>query len=81
MTIPGEEPVYGTLGRDIAEIYNDLRDVLAACQSENQHSFIDILWYARDQFEHHWGEHATKALRVIDSLLYRQYIEVGGDDA
>jgi hypothetical protein len=78
---PSEEAVYGSLGRDLAEIYNDLRDVLAADERKNEDTFPDILWNARFRFEHHWGAHATKALRVIDSLLYRHYIDVGDSDA
>jgi Domain of unknown function (DUF5063) len=78
---PTEEAVYGSLGRDLAEIYRDLRDVLAAYELKNQDTVHDILWSTRFQFEHYWGEHATKALRVIDSLLYRQYVEVRDRDA
>jgi hypothetical protein len=65
---------HGSLGGALAEIYNDLRDVLAAYRPENGDTLIDILWHAHFQFGYHWGEHATKALRVIDSLLYRQYV-------
>ena len=80
---PSDEPIYGSLGGDLAEIYSDLRDVLEAYKTKDQDALTDILWHARFQFEHHWGEHATKALRVMDSLLYRQYIEdmVGDRDA
>jgi hypothetical protein len=78
---PSEEAVYGSLGLDLAEIYRDLRNVLATDESKNEDTLPDILSDARFQFEHHWGEHATKALRVIDSLLYRQYIEVEDRDA
>jgi hypothetical protein len=76
---PSEEAIYRSLGGDLAEIYNDLRDVLAVNELKNEDVLPDILWNARFQFEHHWGEHATKALRVIDSLLYRQYVEVDAD--
>jgi hypothetical protein len=80
---PSEEAIHGSLGGDIAEIYKDLRDDLDGYESKNDETLIDILWNARVQFEHHWGEHATKAIRVMDSLLYRQYIEnmVGDRDA
>jgi hypothetical protein len=80
---PSEDAIYGSLGGDLAEIYNDLRDVLAAYDPKNEDTLTDVLWHAHVQFGHHWGEHATKALRVIDSLLYRQYIEdmVGDRDA
>ena len=72
---PDEEAIYGSLGRDLAEIYNDLPDVLAAYDQTKEENLHETLWSARFQFGYHWSEHATKALRVMDSLLYRQYIE------
>jgi hypothetical protein len=78
---PSEEAVYGSLGRDLAETYRDIRNVLAAAEWKKEEPLCDIMWDARFKFEHDWGEHATKALRVIDSLLYRQYMEAEDRDA
>jgi len=70
-----EEPIYGSLGNDLAEIYNDLRDIVASYDRTNESALIDILWNAQFKFSYHWGEHATKALRVLDSLIHRQHVE------
>jgi hypothetical protein len=72
---PREEPIYGSLGNDLAEIYSDLRDVIAAYEPTKEDTLVDVLWNAQFQFSYHWGEHATKALRVIDSMMHRQNIE------
>jgi len=71
---PSEEPICGSLGNDLAEIYNDLCDVVAAYERTDENTVIDVLWNAQVKFSYHWGEHATKALRVLDSLMHRQNI-------
>lgn len=61
----GQEPVIGSLADDLADIYADLSRGLAAWDAGKVHSAV---WEWRFHFEHHWGEHATGALRALHAL-------------
>ncbi len=54
--------VIGSLADDIADIYRDLARGLQEWRSSNSGG---ALWEWRFRFEHHWGEHATSALRAL----------------
>jgi hypothetical protein len=44
----------------------------------------DVVWQWRCDFTTHWGRHAASALRVINNLLYTEFVEAleeGGADA
>lgn len=58
-----EEPVFGSLSMDIAEICLDLKDALRLQKSGN--ALNDIHWEWRFDFRSHWSKHASSALRVL----------------
>jgi hypothetical protein len=58
-----EEPVFGSLATDIAEIYLDLKDALRLLKSGA--ALDDIHWEWRFDFREHWSRHATRALKVL----------------
>ena len=63
---PATEPeVVGLLSDDIADIYHDLRRGL---EHWHRRETGEALWEWRFNFEHHWSEHATGALRAISAL-------------
>jgi hypothetical protein len=58
-----EEPLFGSLAIDIAEVYLDLKDALRLQKSGA--ALNDIYWEWRFDFRSHWSKHATSALRVL----------------
>jgi Domain of unknown function (DUF5063) len=58
-----EEPVNGSLARDIAEIYLDLKDAIKLMGTGA--NLNDVHWQWRFDFRQHWGRHAVSALRVL----------------
>jgi hypothetical protein len=58
-----EEPVFGVLSVDIAEIYVDLDDALSLLESGA--ALNDIHWDWRFEFRSHWSKHAASALRMM----------------
>ena len=71
-----EEPVVGSLTDDLADIY---RDVVRGLHAYEQKDVEAAIWEWRFNFAHHWGAHATAAIRVLQvwlqanaaDLLYR----------
>lgn len=59
---PEREEVMGSLADDIADIYQDLR---GGMNKWRRGSSGEALWEWRFNFEVHWGEHATGALRAL----------------
>jgi hypothetical protein len=59
---PGDPEVTGSLADDIADIYLDLRCGLLKW---NREETGPALWEWRFGLEHHWGEHATGAIRAL----------------
>jgi hypothetical protein len=61
-----ESPVAGSLTDDLTDIYRDLRRGLAIADSG---SMIDAVWEWRYNYEIHWGNHATDAIRVLHRII------------
>jgi hypothetical protein len=62
LAVPPEQPGIGSLSDDIGDIYKDvgrgLREYEAGCRAE-------ALWEWGFGFKHHWGAHATSAIRAL----------------
>jgi hypothetical protein len=65
---PEESEVAGLLADDFADIYRDLQDGL---DKWNRGETGEALWEWRFNFENHWGEHLTGALRALHILTAR----------
>ena len=57
-----EAPIAGSLTDDFADIYLDLMRGLLAFDTGNEEG---AGWEWRFHFDHHWGDHAVDALRVL----------------
>jgi hypothetical protein len=64
-------PTYGSISDDISDLYQDLKDGLQRWEMASLKTKRRILSNWRFQFEIHWGEHATSALRAIYFVLFR----------
>ena len=66
LPVPPEEPVIGSIADDVIDIYRDVVTGLRAYQAGNK---TGALWEWGGGFRHHWGEHATGAIRAIHAWL------------
>jgi hypothetical protein len=60
--VPPEDPVIGDLADDIADIYRDLRRGLNLLDAGHTEQAV---WEWVFHLKHHWGEHATSAIRAL----------------
>jgi len=65
----------GSLADDLAEIYSDLVPGLEVWEKADANRRRDIVWDWCYAYDHHWGEHATNAIRPIYFLLYQRMDE------
>jgi hypothetical protein len=73
--LAGQEPVVGSLSDDLADIYADLIRGILAWEAGDPTAAV---WAWGFHFGHHWGEHATGALRALHAL--RDGYEYGEPD-
>ena len=66
LPIPPGEPAIGSLADDIIDIYRDVVTGLRAYQNGDEPNAI---WEWGFGFRHHWGEHATGAIRALHAWL------------
>ncbi len=67
--LPLEAPVVGDLADDLADIYRDLAAGLALYEAG---SVEDALWHWGFNFQIHWGEHASSAIRALHCYLSQE---------
>ncbi|MFL5328956.1 MAG: DUF5063 domain-containing protein [Gemmataceae bacterium] len=63
---PEEPPVIGSLADDIADIY---RDVVTGLREYEAGQRAQAVWEWGFGLQHHWGEHATGAIRALHCWL------------
>jgi hypothetical protein len=61
-----EEPVFGTLTDDLADIYSDVKRGLSLFDAGYK---IEAIWEWRFNFYIHWGVHLTSAQRAIHTYI------------
>ncbi len=66
LIVPPEEPGIGSLSDDIADIYRDVVSGLVEFESGRR---AEALWEWGFNFRHHWGAHATGAIRAVHAWL------------
>ena len=66
LPVPPEQPVVASLADDIADIY---RDVVSGLQEHQAGRRAQAVWEWGFGFRHHWGEHATGAIRALHCWL------------
>ena len=66
LLVPPDEPVIGSIDEDITDIYRDVVAGLRAYQTGNR---AGAIWEWGFHFHHHWGKHATGAIKAIHAWL------------
>lgn len=64
-----EEPVVGDLANDLVNIYHDVATGLSLYDAG---SIDDALWQWGFNFQIHWGEHASSAIRALHRYLAQE---------
>lgn len=67
--LPPEQPVVGDLGDDLVDIF---RDVAAGLALYEAGSVEDAIWHWGFNFQVHWGEHASSAIRALHCYLSQE---------
>ena len=62
-----DEPAYGSLSDDLADIWRDLK--VGLVELETGAGELDAIWHWRFTFWSHWGRHAVEALLVLQRAL------------
>jgi hypothetical protein len=66
LPVPAESPVVGDLPDDLADIYTEVTAGLRAYEAGDRDTAV---WHLGLTFIHHWGEHATSAIRALHCWL------------
>lgn len=66
LLVPPDEPVIGSIADDITDVYRDVVTGLRAYQTGNR---AGAIWEWGFHFHHHWGKHATGAIKAIHAWL------------
>ena len=72
-----DEPVIGTIGDDISDIYSELKDGLAIYPP----SPLEAVWYWKFGFINHWGHHLVSVLKPIHHLFSNYLITESKTDS
>ena len=66
LLVPPDEPVIGSIAYDITDVYRYVVTGLRAYQTGNR---AGAIWEWGFHFHHHWGKHATGAIKAIHAWL------------
>ena len=63
-----DEPIFGSLADDLADIYRDVKEGILVAEA-GQVELQELIFEWRFSFYSHWGKHAIDALEVIHCRL------------
>lgn len=67
-----KEPVAGSIGDDVADIYVDLRIGLEVYKNETNAEMIEAIWHWRFSFYTHISNHIVDVLRAINRIIMHE---------
>lgn len=65
-----EGPMMCTISEDLADIYQDLKNFVAAFASQNEESMNNAIVKVKENFRTYWGQRLVNAMRPIHDLTY-----------
>jgi len=65
-----DTPVLATVSEDLADVYQDLKDMIANFQSADLQIMNDTLANCQEHFRNFWGQKLINALRALHNVLY-----------
>lgn len=63
-----DEPLTAFISEDLADIYQELKNLAANYQTENEEVMNDALLACLEAFEEHWGQKLVNVLRPLHAL-------------
>ncbi len=63
-----DEPITAFISENVADIYQELKDLAANYQSSNEEVMNDALLACLEAFREHWGQKLLNALRALHAL-------------
>ena len=63
------EPVITSISENIADIYQDLKDLVSLYSMGTTEIMNDAVWECKMNFENYWGQILVNALRVIHRII------------
>ena len=67
-----DSPVLASISEDLADVYQDLKDMIANFQSADLQIMNDTLSNCTENFRNFWGQKLLNALRALHNVLYSE---------
>lgn len=65
-----DKPILATISENVADIYQDIRDLIFSFQLGYDEVMLEALAVCHDNFELYWGQKLTNVLRALHSVRY-----------
>ena len=65
-----DSPVLASISEDLADVYQDLKDMIANFQSADLQIMNEALANCKENFRNFWGQKLINALRSLHNVLY-----------
>ena len=75
-----ETPIVASISENLADVYQQLRDMIGNFQSADLAIMNDSLISCVEEFRGYWGQSALNALRAIHNVLYSDADLSEGED-
>lgn len=75
-----EGPMMCTISEDLADIYQDLKNFVAAFASQNEESMNNAVVKVKENFRTYWGQKLVNAMRPIHELTYGDKAEMDDEE-
>lgn len=66
-----EGPMMATISEDLSDIYQDLKNFVAAFAEQNEISINDAIIKVKENFANYWGQKLVNAMRALHELRYK----------
>ena len=67
-----DSPVLASISEDLADVYQDLKDMIANFQSADLRIMNEALVNCTENFRNFWGQKLLNALRALHNVLYSE---------
>ena len=64
-------PMMATISEDLADIYQDLKNFVAAFAEQNEITMNDAIVKVKENFATYWGQKLVNAMRALHELRYK----------
>lgn len=65
-----EEALTSSISEDVADIYQDMKDLVMSFRTMNEEVMEQALWESQNNFSQFWGQKLVNCLRAVHNLIY-----------